>query len=89
MDNIGSAIGVRQEALAVYKHSKCGRPNEIYKYHHLDGDSIVEACGKVLSETALEQTVVSTRTLASLHAGQQSSPTQIDWRQLWPERHDH
>ena len=89
LDNIGSALGIRQESLAVRKHSKCGRPSEIYKYHGLDSESIIEACGKVLAETALEQTVVSTQTLASLHAGQQTSAPQVDWRQLWPERHDH
>ncbi len=57
LDNIGSIVGVRQESLAVRKHSKCGRPKDIYEYHHLDCDSIVQACQKVLAETALEQTI--------------------------------
>ncbi|MCP4921259.1 MAG: hypothetical protein GY913_30555, partial [Proteobacteria bacterium] len=48
LDNIGSIVGVRQETLAVRKFSKCGRPAEVFKYQHLDADSIAEACGKVL-----------------------------------------
>lgn len=89
LDNIGSIVGVRHESLAVRKHSRCGRPSEVYKYHHIDGDSIVEACGKVLSETALEKVSVSpaifaqltgetliTTSLASAHGAQ-------DWRELW------
>ena len=47
LDNIGSIVGVRQETLAVRKFSKCGRPAEVFKYQHLDADSIAEACGKV------------------------------------------
>lgn len=55
LDNIGSIIGVRQESLAVRKHSRCGRPRDVYQYHHLDAASIIEATQKVLKETALEQ----------------------------------
>lgn len=55
LDNIGSVIGVKHDALATRKHSKCGTPKDIYKYHGVDADAIVTACGKVLSETALEQ----------------------------------
>lgn len=84
MDNIGSALGVRQESLAVRKHSKCGRPNEIYEYHHLDADSIVEAVGKVLSETALEQVQISPHVLMALQG--QPEVAKQDWRDLWPER---
>jgi pyruvate dehydrogenase E1 component len=61
LDNLGSIVGVRQEALAVRKHSRCGRPTDVYAYHHLDADSVVEACGKVLSETALENIKVSSQ----------------------------
>ena len=57
LDNIGSIIGVRQETLAVRKHSKCGRPVDVYRYHHIDADSVVEACGRVLTETALENVI--------------------------------
>jgi len=57
LDNIGSVVGVRQEALAVRKHSKCGRPSDVYRFHHIDADSVVEACGRVLNETALENVI--------------------------------
>lgn len=55
LDNIGSIIGVRQIALGVRKHSRCGRPSDVYQYHHIDSASVVEAVQKVLHETALEQ----------------------------------
>lgn len=81
LDNIGSIVGVRHEALAVYKHSRCGRPVDIYKYHHIDSDSVIEACGKVLSETALETIQVSGRALdeATIPTANQT------WHELWPE----
>lgn len=63
LDNLGSIVGVRHESCAVRSHSKCGRPDEIYQFQGIDADSIVEACGKVLSETALEQTFVSQKVL--------------------------
>lgn len=88
MDNIGSALGVRQEALAVRKHSKCGRPNEIYAYHHLDSESIIEACGKVLSETALEQVEIAPHVLQALSQAnaEAAGSSKPNWRALWPER---
>jgi pyruvate dehydrogenase E1 component len=80
LDNIGSVVGVRQEALAVRKHSKCGRPSDVYAYHHIDADSVVEACGKVLSETALENVITEN------HPGGHSNGHQAagEWRNLWP-----
>jgi pyruvate dehydrogenase E1 component len=90
LDNIGSIIGVRHESLAVRKHSKCGRPVDVYKYHHIDSDSVVEACGQVLSETALEQVRIATSTLQSLIGESQVAPGLLasalgapDWRELW------
>ena len=80
LDNIGSIIGVRHEALAVRKHSKCGRPTDVYAYHHIDAASLVEACGKVLSETALETVQVGTLALNQL---QGTEMTHTDWRALW------
>lgn len=74
LDNIGSLIGVRQETLAVRKHSRCGRPSDVYRYHHIDADSVVEACGKVLAETALENVVLP---------GEAAPQTHADWRGLW------
>lgn len=82
LDNIGSVVGVKQVTLAVRKFSKCGRPDEVYALHHLDPDSIVEAAGKVLSETALENLAVSPALLERL-AGR--APARTDWRELWPD----
>jgi pyruvate dehydrogenase E1 component len=89
LDNIGSIIGVRQEALAVRKHSKCGRPSEIYAYHGIDSESVIEACGKVLAETALEKIVVSASALSDV---QQSAGSSAHWTELWKSRktsHNH
>jgi len=83
MDNIGSIAGVKQTTLAVRKFSKCGRPDQIFKYQHLDGESIVEACGKALSETALENLHVSPGLLERM-ANRESLPIR-DWRELWPD----
>jgi Pyruvate dehydrogenase complex, dehydrogenase (E1) component len=83
LDNIGSIIGVRQEALAVRKHSKCGRPSEIYAYHHMDAESVVEACGKVLAETALEKVIVSESALGETH---QAESRTTHWTELWPSK---
>ena len=82
LDNIGSIVGVKQVTLAVRKFSKCGRPDQVYGLHHLDSDSIVEACGRVLSETALEDLRVPRELLERL-AGR--APQRADWRALWPD----
>lgn len=79
LDNIGSLIGVRHESLAVRKHSRCGRPVDVYKYHHIDSASVVEACGQVLSETALEQVQVASSAMSQI--AQKNSVE--DWRDLW------
>ncbi len=54
LDNIGSILGVQQKALAVRKHSKCGKPSDIYKYHGIDKDSVIRAAEDILSEIAQE-----------------------------------
>ena len=82
LDNLGSIVGVRQESCAIRKHSKCGRPEEIYAYHGIDADSIVEAAGKVLAETALEQTAVPGRQLEEA-VNTQGARIQ-NWSELWP-----
>lgn len=82
LDNLGSIVGVKHESLAVRKHSRCGTPKDVYAYHHIDAAAIVEACGKVLSETALESVRVSSRVIAQV-AGEQSVGFQ-NWRELWP-----
>lgn len=80
LDNLGSIVGVKQICLAVRKHSKCGRPTDVYKYHHLDSDSIVAACGEALAETALEQVHVSQTVLRSQKVNQ---PTTLTTQDLW------
>ncbi len=82
MDNIGSIVGVKQEALAVRRFSKSGNTEQIFKYHSIDASSIVEACGKALSATALER-VRLTRDALAVMEGQQQDPTS-DWKKLWP-----
>lgn len=86
LDNIGSIIGTRHISLAVRKHSKCGRPEDVYKYHHIDWESVVDACGKALSETALEQVQISRMVVDQL---QGHSQPQTDWRVLWPQNKSH
>jgi len=75
-------VGVRQFTQAVRKFSKCGRPTDVFEYQHLDAGSIVEACGRALSETALEDLVVSRDLLERLAGKPRASK---DWRSLWPE----
>ena len=83
LDNLGSIAGVKQVTLAVRKFSKCGRPDEVYEYQHLDPESIALACGRVLSETALEDLRVSPALLERL-AGRERAP-RANWRELWPD----
>jgi pyruvate dehydrogenase E1 component len=59
LDNLGSIVGVRQETLALRKASKSGRPIDVFRYLHIDADAVVEAVGRVLSETALENVRLS------------------------------
>ncbi len=81
LDNLGSIIGVKQISCAVRKHSKVGRPVDIYAYHGIDSDSLVEACGKALAETALEKTVVPG---SEVTAAQSLNPSTQTWTELWP-----
>jgi pyruvate dehydrogenase E1 component len=83
LDNLGSIVGVRHESLAVRHHSKCGRPKDIYEYHSIDAESVVEAVGKVLSETALEEVKVSQTTLGETIS---QAPQPAKWSDLWPTR---
>lgn len=52
LDNIGSVLAQPQESLAVRKHSVCGTPSDIYKYHGLDPSSIVQASMQVLERSS-------------------------------------
>ena len=81
VDNIGSIVGVKQRTLAVRRFSKCGRPDQVFRYQGIDADAIVGATGQVLSETALENLSVSPALLDRL-AGR--NPQVRDWRELWP-----
>ncbi|MCJ8276649.1 MAG: pyruvate dehydrogenase [Bdellovibrionales bacterium] len=83
LDNIGSIVGVRHETLAVRKHSKCGRPVDIYGYHKIDAKAVTEACGKVLSETAMEAVRVNNNTLQQASMNQGVSG---DWKQWWDQK---
>jgi pyruvate dehydrogenase E1 component len=67
----------------VRKFSKCGRPDQVFGYHHLDPDSIVDACGRALSETALEDLLVAPSALTQHSQRPKAGPG--DWRELWPE----
>ena len=58
LDNIGSVVGVRQETLAVRRFSKCGRPDQVFGYQHIDAESVIEAVHKVMAATAGESVVV-------------------------------
>ncbi len=85
LDNLGSIVGVRHESCAVRKHSKCGKPSEIYHMHGIDAEAVVEACGKVLSETALEKVIV-TQAVYSETAKAESQQSRPHWTELWPSK---
>jgi len=91
LDNLGSIVGVRHECLAVRKHSRCGRPTDVYAYHHIDSTAVIEACGKVLAETALETIRVSPQVLAQIGVQQVGGGQFQNWRELWPpmEKSEH
>ena len=63
LDNIGSVLGVRHETLAVRKFSKCGRPDQVYAYQHIDTDSIMGAVGKAKRSEGLDPAALG-RTLS-------------------------
>lgn len=91
LDNLGSIVGVRHESCAVRKHSKCGRPEEIYHFQHIDAEAVIEAAGKVLSETALEKVIVSKQILEEtaqvVSADQDKNSTERPhWTELWPTK---
>lgn len=81
LDNLGSVVGVKQVSCAVRKHSKCGRPADIYHYHGIDAESVIEAVGQVLSETALENVSLSAEQVSALQLGQ--SIAKPHWQELW------
>lgn len=58
LDNVGSIVGVPQDTLAVRKHSKSGRPVDVYQYHHMDPESIAETALALLEQAASEEIIV-------------------------------
>jgi pyruvate dehydrogenase E1 component len=78
LDNIGSIVGVPHDALAVRKHSKSGRPSDVYRYHHMDPDSIVEASIGVLEQAATEEIVVARGALEEEAAAEQVAAGEED-----------
>ncbi|MGK0517382.1 MAG: pyruvate dehydrogenase E1 component [Planctomycetota bacterium] len=83
LDNIGSLIGVPQYAKAVTKFSKSGTIKHIFEYHGMHAEGIVEACGQILSETAMEQVELHPEAMSMLR--QQGGTADGDWRDLWPK----
>lgn len=84
LDNLGSIVGVKSVDLAVRKASKSGRPVDVYGYLHIDAESIYEAAGKALADTALE-TVRVPRSL--LEEAAEAQPADAEAKsQLWPPR---
>ncbi|MEM7203365.1 MAG: pyruvate dehydrogenase [Planctomycetota bacterium] len=83
LDNIGSIVGCRQITLALHKFSKSGTPTDVFGYHDLDADSIAEACGRALAESALERVQLGPAALQRLQAQQGSAAT--PWKELWPD----
>lgn len=87
LDNLGSIVGVRAESLAVRKASKCGRPSDIYRYQHIDAESVYEACGRVLSETALENVILGRGLLSNGPASESFEGRGASFgAPLWPPR---
>ncbi|MCB0405883.1 MAG: pyruvate dehydrogenase, partial [Bdellovibrionales bacterium] len=72
LDNIGSIVGVKHIALAVRKTSKSGTTGDIYRYHHLDADSIAEACEMALSQTTQEKLILSPELFDTIAADRES-----------------
>ncbi len=63
LDNIGSIVGAPQEALAVRKHSKCGRPVDVFAYHHIDAAAVIDAVARMMEQAASEEILVDPRVL--------------------------
>lgn len=81
LDNIGSIIGVPQETLGVRKHSKSGRPSDVYRYQHLNAASIREAALAILDQSATENILVSRSALEDFEGQQQRQEQQRQKRE--------
>ena len=85
LDNLGSILGVQQQARAVVKFSKSGTPKHIYEYHHMHPEGIVDLCGRALAETALEQVRLHPDAMPVLRQQGGVAARGGDWRELWPK----
>lgn len=85
LDNAGSILGTKQISLGVSKFSKSGRPAEVFAYHGLDADSVVDAAGKALSMSTLTKINVSPQTLKQVEEQGRVTPPTSSWRDFWPE----
>jgi pyruvate dehydrogenase E1 component len=81
LDNLGSIAGVRHEALGLRKASKCGRPSDVYKLHHIDGDGVAEAALRVLGESAMDEVLVSKSLIGDREQPVRAPAT--GWREGW------
>jgi len=52
LDNIGSIVGTLHKTLAVRRHSKSGRPVDVFEYHSVDAGSVAKAAKKILNDSA-------------------------------------
>ncbi len=66
LDNLGSIIGVPHETLAVRKHSKSGRPVDVFAYQHINAASVEAAVDQVFETAASEEILVDPRLLENL-----------------------
>lgn len=66
LDNIGSIIGVKHRTLAIRKTSKSGTTADIFYYHHIDAEGIINGAEEVLKDSATEIFTVSRELLSSL-----------------------
>jgi pyruvate dehydrogenase E1 component len=89
LDNVGAVAGVRHEALGIRKPSKCGRPSDVYKLHHIDGNGIAEAAMRVLGESALERVYISKSLLSGGEESASTQPTTGTWQAAWGDEQLH
>lgn len=66
LDNIGSVLGTLQKSLSVRKHSKCGRPSDIYHFHQIDGEAVVAAVQEILEKSAVTGIQIDSQVAAQI-----------------------
>jgi pyruvate dehydrogenase E1 component len=63
LDNIGSIVGTYHKTLAIRKTSKSGTTKDVFYYHHIDAEGLVNAANDVLEEMTTEKLVLPERIL--------------------------